>query len=266
MEERKSFLQEQGCLFALAIDGLIQQLSLRGRVAVVGWSLGTTLLLSVYCSISKLSDDVQQRLKKSVRTFVLLGKTYLDYKIDIWMTSRLEAATYPLGIPTLPRASNPLYDDKLSLEQEVPAFEEWVSYYQHGDLSSRNISELRFSQGGYDQSKQPTTQTMTPTELESTASLTTDLKYDTLLIAPDFRPLLEAQTNALLFDTQVRETWVKPNVWCLYGEASIWACIYAAWYLEERNQGLNEIFFKSLDAYVGLPSKDSGSTEMRLYK
>ncbi|KAG6889205.1 hypothetical protein C0995_002665 [Termitomyces sp. Mi166 len=241
-EERKSFLQAQGNLIALAVDGLIQQLSLPGRVAAAGWSLGTTLLLSMYCSISKLSDDVQQRLKKSVRTFVLL-----------------ETATYPLGIPTPLSGYSPLFDDKLSPEQVVPAFERWVSsYYQHGDLSSRDIAELRLSLCGYDLLKQPTTQTMTSAELESTASLTADLKYETLLVTSDFVTLLEAQTNTLLFDSQVREAWGKPDVWCLYGEASLWTCIYASWYLEERNQSSNEIFFKSLDGVNHFVSFDNG--------
>lgn len=76
LEERKSFLQEQGKLIALAVDCLVQQLSLPGKIAMIGWSLGTALLLSVYCSISRLSDDVQKRLKKSVKTFVLLGEIH----------------------------------------------------------------------------------------------------------------------------------------------------------------------------------------------
>ncbi|KAG6889207.1 hypothetical protein C0995_002667 [Termitomyces sp. Mi166 len=182
----------------------------------------------MYCSISWLSDDVQQRLKKSVRTFVLL-----------------ETGTSLLGIANPLSGYSPLFDDKLSPRQKALEFSEWVSaYYQHGDLSLRDISELQLSQGGHLLSKQPTTQTMTPAELESTASLTADLKYDTLLIAPDFRPVLEAQTNALLFNSQVQQAWGKPDVWCLYGEASVWPCIYGSWYLEQRS---NEIFFKILN-------------------
>ncbi|KAG5340715.1 hypothetical protein C0989_000595 [Termitomyces sp. Mn162] len=249
-EERKSFLQEQGSLIALAVDGLIQQLSLPGQVTMVGWSLGTALLLSVYCSISRLSDGVQQRLKKYVKTFVLL-----------------ETATYPLGIPTPPSGYNPLYDDKLVPEQAVSAFEKWVSsYYQHGDLSSRDITELQLSSCGYDLLRQPTTQTMTPAELESTASLTADLKCESLLVVSDFVTLLEAQTNTLLFDSQIRKAWGKLDVWCLYGEASVWTCIYASWYLEEKKQDSDEIFVKSLCDVNHFPMWDCPERTLDLLK
>ncbi|KAG6860866.1 hypothetical protein C0995_006546 [Termitomyces sp. Mi166 len=226
-EERKEFLYEQGKLIALVVDGLIQQLSLPQQVTVAAWSLGTALLLSMYCSINRLTNDVQQRLKRSVKAFVFLDTT-----------------TYPLGIPTPPGGYIPLFDSSLSPEQKAVAFSKWISsYYQHGDLSSRDISELRLSLCGYDLLRQPTTQTMTPAELGSSASFTANTKYDTLLIVPDFFPVLKTQTDALLFDSQVREAWGKPNFWCLYGEASVWTCIYGSWYLE---RGWNPISFKSL--------------------
>ena len=77
-EERKNFLQEQGILLALAVDGLIEELSLRGPVAVAGWSLGTAFTISLYCSINSLSDNVQHRLKNSIKTFILLGTACSD--------------------------------------------------------------------------------------------------------------------------------------------------------------------------------------------
>ncbi|KAG6889273.1 hypothetical protein C0992_005797 [Termitomyces sp. T32_za158] len=246
LEERKSFLQEQGKLIALAVDGLIQQLSLPGQVTVLGWSLGTALLLSMYCSISRLSDGVQQRLKSSVKNFVLL-----------------EPATYTLGIPTPSNGYNPLYDDKIPPEQVVSAFEKWVSsYYHYEDLSSRDFTKLQLSLCGDDLLERPTTQTMTPAELESTVSPTADLKCDTLLMVSDFVSLLEAQTNTI-FDSQVREAWGNPDFWCLYGEASVWCCIHASWYLEEKNQGSNKILFKSI---CDANHFNSGFIERNLHK
>ncbi|KAG5729119.1 hypothetical protein E4T56_gene3183 [Termitomyces sp. T112] len=223
-EERLSFVQEQGKLIVLAVDGLIQQLSLPRRVAVAGWSLGTATLISMYCSIGRVSDDVQRRLRDSVKTFILLDTTI-----------------YCLGVPTPPGGYNPFFDRGLSAEQRTPAFQQWASsYYQHGDLSSHDISELRLSLSGCELLKRPTVQTMTPMEWESTAS--PNSRCDSL-IASSFRSVLEAQTNTFLFDSQIRKLWGKHKFWCLYGEASMWASIYASWYLEKKS---NEINFKSL--------------------
>lgn len=80
--ERKEFLHQEGILFALFIDGLIQQLSLpkEGGVAVAGWSLGTVLSFGVLSSIHDLPEDTQGRLKTYIRSFILWGSfSVLDY-------------------------------------------------------------------------------------------------------------------------------------------------------------------------------------------
>ncbi|KNZ78568.1 hypothetical protein J132_11206, partial [Termitomyces sp. J132] len=223
-EERLSFVQEQGKLIVLAVDGLIQQLSLPRRVAVAGWSLGTAALLSMYCSIERVSDDVQRRLRNSVKTFILLDTTI-----------------YCHGLPTPPGGYNPFHDHSLSYEHKSPAFQKWASsYYQHGDLSSHDVSELRLSSSGCELFKRPTVQTMTPMERKSTASPSS--RYDCLFLL-NFHSVLEAQTNTFLFDSHIRKSWGKHKFWCLYGEASFWVSIYASWYLEQKS---NEINFKSL--------------------
>ncbi|KAG6814904.1 hypothetical protein H0H93_011801, partial [Arthromyces matolae] len=111
-DERKAFLQEQGSLIALAVDRLIQQLSLPGNVTLAGWSLGIAFLLAVFCSLNELPRGVQQTLKDNVRAFVIL-----------------DPGTYPLGI-SLAEDNTHFVDDNISLEKTILEFHKFTTRIQ----------------------------------------------------------------------------------------------------------------------------------------
>ena len=73
--ERADFLQNQGILIALFVDGLIQSLSLpkNGGVTVAGWSLGNVFTIAMRASIDDLPDNIKQRLKAYTRGFIVFG-------------------------------------------------------------------------------------------------------------------------------------------------------------------------------------------------
>ena len=73
--ERADFLQSQGILMALFVDGLIQTFTLpkKGGVTIAGWSLGNMFTIAMRASINNLPDNTKQRLKEYTRGFIIFG-------------------------------------------------------------------------------------------------------------------------------------------------------------------------------------------------
>ena len=130
-------------------------------------------------------------------------------------------------------------------EARGAAFAKWVSsYYKHGDLSSRDFSQL--NQHESDTSKKPTTDTIPLEELLTIADSRPGAKCETFLVeSKDFLSLYIKQTTKALFGPQIREDWGEHPVWFVYFEASFWLAIYAAWNLKEEDK-TSEINFKSI--------------------
>ena len=128
-------------------------------------------------------------------------------------------------------------------EARASAFAKWVSsYYKHGDLSSRDFSQL--NQREPDTSKKPTTDTIPLEELLTIADSGPGVKCETFLIESEhFLSVFIKQTMKALIDPQVREDWGEHPVWFVYCEASIWNVHYAAWNLEKKVK-TSEINFK----------------------
>ena len=130
-------------------------------------------------------------------------------------------------------------------EARASAFAKWVSsYYKHGDLGSRDFTQLEQRVG--DTSKKPTTETIPLEELITIIDSGAGAKCDTFIIESlHFLPVFNKQTTKALFDPKIREDWGERPVWCVCCEASIWDVHYAAWNLEEKDK-ISEINFKSV--------------------
>ena len=116
--------------------------------------------------------------------------------------------------------------------KDIPDFAQWVSsYYQHGDLSSRDFAILEQTKGVT--SKKPTTDTIPAEELQAITDFG-PIAYETVLIESEhFISLFKKQMMKALFDPQIREDWGGHQVWCVYGEASTWLVHYTFWQLEK---------------------------------
>ena len=139
----------------------------------------------------------------------------------------------------------PLSDHDIAEEARGPAFAKWVSsYFDHGDLNSRDFSQLKQREAGT--SKKPTTDTISLEELSTITDLVPGVKCDTfIIISPTFSTVLAAQTTKALFDPQIRKDWGGNPVSFVYGEASTWNIQYAAWNLEKHVEA-SAINFKAI--------------------
>ncbi|KAG6828471.1 hypothetical protein H0H92_007837 [Tricholoma furcatifolium] len=229
-EQRRDFLQKEGISVAIAIDRVITQLSLPENVAIAGFSRGLAFVVTIYGLLSKIPTEVSQRLKKYVKSFILLSPS-----------------NWVLGIPDPSDAYVPLWDEALPADQRGSTFLKWISsYFQHGGLTSRNVSQLQ--KRSTDALKRTSTEGMNPGSNPTTDNLsTTDFqRFDSFANMRAFSPLLTAQTNNLL-DAKVRATWGRPTILVLYGNASVWCDVHAAWFLEAAANASNGITVNAIN-------------------
>lgn len=228
--ERAKFLQQEGVLLALFVDRLIQTLALpkKGGVVVCGWSLGNLFSIAMRASIDNLPDDTKQRLKAYSRGFVVF-----------------DPPCQALGIPLPASGYIPLWDYSIPEEERGLAFTKWVSsYYIHGDLSSRDFSQL--NQREADPSKKASTDTIPLDEFLAMIDPAPGVKWETSFVESDhFASMFRKQTTKALFDPHIREDWNHTPIWYLYGEASPWNVLWGAWDVEEKDKK-SEISFKSI--------------------
>ena len=251
--ERANFFHNEGILIALFVDEIIQSLSLpkKGGVTVVGWSLGNVYTIAMRASINDLPDNTKERLKEYTRGFIVFGPSLSFFQITAIMPNyililpyRIDPPCHTLGFPNPSGGYSPLMDHDIPEESRGPAFAKWVSsYYKHGDLSSRDLSQLNQREG--DTSKKPTTDTIPLEELLTITDFGSAAKCETFIIDSLLQVLsvFMNQTTKALFDQQIREDWGEHPVWFVYCEASSWNVHYAAWNLEKIDKA-SEIKFK----------------------
>jgi hypothetical protein len=163
------------------------------------------------------------------------------------LPSQIDPPCQALGIPIPPGGWTPLMDPDISDDARGPVFIKWVSsYFKHGDLSSRDFSQLKLRAGEGETSKKPTTDTIPLDELLNITDIGPGAKCEVFLIdSGQFFSAFIKQTTKALFDPQIRKNWGGHPVWFVYCEASFWNVHYAVWNLE-KNDKASEINFKSV--------------------
>jgi hypothetical protein len=164
-----------------------------------------------------------------------------------FLPSQIDPPCRVLGFPKPPGGYYPLKDPDIPEDARGPAFAKWVSsYYKHGDLSSRDFSQLKQRASEGDTSKKPTTDTMPLEELLTITDFRPGTKCETFLIdSGHFFSANIKQTTKALFDPQIREDWGGHPVWFVYCEASVWNVHNAVWNME-KNDKASEINFKNV--------------------
>jgi hypothetical protein len=156
---------------------------------------------------------------------------------------QIDSPHQPFGFPIPSGVHSHLKD--IPVEARGPAFAKWVSsYFKHGDLSSRDFSQLEQHEG--DTLKIPTTDTIPLEELLSITDFGPVANCERVLVESEhFLSICMKQMTKALFDPQIREDWGEHPVWFVYCEATIWNVHYTAWNLEEMDK-TSEINFKAI--------------------
>ncbi|KZT27512.1 hypothetical protein NEOLEDRAFT_1130479 [Neolentinus lepideus HHB14362 ss-1] len=135
-----------------------------GGFAMIGWSAGGVLVLSILAHAHTFLDGIVQTIGDYCRTFILYDVPQFICELP-----------YPP-----PGAYHPMWDPTIPQERMLPTAYSWMSgYFAHPSPSSRAMSGL--SQV-LNTSKTPTIDRMTPAELESVSSLSALQTSDRLLL------------------------------------------------------------------------------------
>ncbi|KAF9264169.1 hypothetical protein L218DRAFT_958595 [Marasmius fiardii PR-910] len=132
--EKDAFMEERGHEILQFIDNFIQKNDLpplstdgmNGGVAILGWSIGASHAAAAVASSYTLPDDVRARLSLYLRSLIFY-----------------EAAPMIIGLPPPSQSWLPLTDESIPPRSRLRAFSQWATaYFDHGDLSSRDLEKL----------------------------------------------------------------------------------------------------------------------------
>ncbi|KAI0942664.1 hypothetical protein AcW1_003230 [Taiwanofungus camphoratus] len=224
-EEKGSFVRARGLELATFTDNFIKQNNLPpisedgkgGGIALLGWSLGSTVTLACVANIDSLPAEVQSRFKLYLRAHILQ-----------------EPPSVALGTALPPKSWSPQVDTTIPPEARDPVFTRWITaYFTHGDLSTRDPDVLEYvvpatfrAPSIYNMSAEQITQIV----YERVAS-TTDLS---IMIGLGPHPL--ATYRKACFDRTIREKVPKMNVWVCTGDVTASFSPPAFWDLQKDNE------------------------------
>ncbi|RPD52530.1 alpha/beta-hydrolase [Lentinus tigrinus ALCF2SS1-7] len=222
-DQKEAFLRARGTEVALFIDKFIEKFDLppissdgsSGGIALMGWSLGCSVALSVVSHMDTYPQRVQDRLGAHLRTLILHDPPQVA-----------------LGLPPAPQSWNPHYDTSITPAQALQATVRWLtSYMRHGDLSTRSLDALEWVVPAT--FRAPSIYTMSDAEVAQIVA------YDQA--GPDATwfmtcgPQLRASYEKACFDPAVRAKVPRMAVWVLIGDVTLPFGIAATWQVEADN-------------------------------
>ncbi|KAJ6626740.1 hypothetical protein B0H10DRAFT_2211017 [Mycena sp. CBHHK59/15] len=133
-EEKARWIDARGLELANFVDTFIQDNQLppisadgnSGGVALLGWSSGNQVTASAIANLDKLSTSSQNRFTAYLRAYIMH-----------------EPPTIIFGLPRTPKTRSPDIEETILAEKRTPMTMWLTSYFDHGDLSSRDPNILK---------------------------------------------------------------------------------------------------------------------------
>ncbi|KAI1787182.1 hypothetical protein LXA43DRAFT_1030311 [Ganoderma leucocontextum] len=221
---RSSFFQARGQELATFIETFISQNNIpapssdgkTGGVGVLGWSLGNTFSVSLLANIGTYSNSTQQTLAKYVRATIFH-----------------EPPSVAFGLTLPPQSWSPQIDTSIPENYRQPGFVQWITaYFQHGDLSTRNVDVLEFIQPSI--AHVPSVFTMTQAQLDGMTDVAAADTGDTFIVGYSQAALLPIYKKAF-YDETVRAAFPLMKALEFAGDITANFGIVALWQIEDDN-------------------------------
>ncbi|KAI0755094.1 Alpha/Beta hydrolase protein [Daedaleopsis nitida] len=222
-EQKEAFIQARGLEVATFIDKFIEVNDIppisedgtAGGIALMGWSLGCCVSLSVVSHIRSYPQSVQKRLGAYLRAHILH-----------------EPPQVALGHSISPKTWLPNMNPNLTPEKGALLTAHYLSaYFRHGDLSKRSPDALEYVVPAT--FRPPTVFSMSDAHMEKIFNLEAGGPDTVWYLGSG--PQLFASYRKACFDKAVRAKVPKMKTWVLVGEATFTLCLGAAWRIEEED-------------------------------
>ncbi|KAI0922398.1 hypothetical protein AcV7_005942 [Taiwanofungus camphoratus] len=254
--EKTTFLQDRGIEIATFIDTFIQQENLpavssdgkSGGVAVLGWSLGNSFTIATIANVDTLPAAVQQRLGSYIRALIMQ-----------------EPPEVALGTYFPPQSWSPQLETSIPTADQNPAFVQWItSYFQHGDLSTRNPDVLQYVLPAT--FRAPTVFNMTPDQLAGMTYLPPSSGSDAYIMV-NLGTVLLASYKKACYNSTIRQLLPKMNIWEFTGDVTASFAIPAYWSIQDDNTAAGGGFvnFRMIDGVNHFMHWDDPFTAIQAY-
>lgn len=169
---------------------------------------------------------------------------------------RTDPPSVSFGLPLPPKTFTPQIDTFIPAEKQNAAFTIWLtSYFQHGDLSTRDLNILEYVLPAL--SRAPTIWNMTANDVAEIIDEGPNLSIDTPF-GLNFMPQMSAILNASTFDNSIKARFPRLQIWELTGELAPSFGLAAFWSMQDEAEakGLNDLHFRlipGINHFVGCP-------------
>ncbi|KZT03859.1 uncharacterized protein LAESUDRAFT_738141 [Laetiporus sulphureus 93-53] len=216
-----------------------------GGIALVGWSAGKAFTTAAIGSVDQAPLDVRERVASRMRALIMH-----------------EPPALALGLPIAPAAWSPHIDFSVPECIRPQMFTPWItSYFNHGDLSTRNRDVLSYIVPSLD--RIPSIYNMSAEERREIVDESVDHMSAMFVCMPQ----AVARYRRACFDRSLRALLPKMKVWCFTGDATSWSQIDAFWLIEKDNadRGGGFINFKVLPGLNHFMQWDDPEKTLEMY-
>lgn len=190
----------------------------RGGVCVLGWSSGNGLAAAALANAHRLPAEGQKRFADYIRAYVMQEHPSIFF-----------------GLPLSPTLWSPHMDGSIPEDWQTPFYTRWItSYFDHGELASRNVHVLSYIVPGTTRAP-----SIYNTSVEELSEMIDEGPQE---LAGMFTT--QAQANAIyrksLLHEGVRATMPRLKVSLLTGDATCSFSLNALWSIhddDEKNGG-----------------------------
>lgn len=236
-DQKAAWLRDRGTEYANFMSLFIEREKLpapstdgkSGGIALVGWSAGATYSAAVIASIEHYAPAVQDRLSTYLRAHIMQDPPSVGF-----------------GLPLPPKIFSPQIDPFIPADKQSTAFVIWItSYFQHGDLASRDVDVLEYVLPSL--SRAPTIWNMTATERADIIDDGPNLGIDTPF-ALNFMPQTLAVLRASAFNKDIRKRFPRLQIWEITGDAAPSFGLNAFWSIQDEAtaHSCTDIHFKMI--------------------
>ncbi|KAF7424175.1 hypothetical protein PC9H_009478 [Pleurotus ostreatus] len=221
--QKTVWLKDRAVEIASFIDSFIQQQKLpapssdgkQGGIAILGWSGGNSFTAAVISSIDSYAEPVQIRLSQYLRAHIMLDPPSLSF-----------------GLPFPPKTYTPLADMSIPADKRGLSFVAWItSYFQHGDLSTRNLDVIEYVVPAF--SHTPSIWNMTLSDISEMVD-EPGLNVDMGLLG--FIATNGASYKSATFDKSIKSRFTHLQFWLLIGDLTSSFGLAALWSIQDDDK------------------------------